>query len=80
VLSGALIPFAFFPEPIRAVLAWLPFQAIYNVPLTLLLKPALEPLQALGLVGTQAAWIAVLILGSRLAFVRASRVLTVNGG
>jgi ABC-2 type transport system permease protein len=80
LLSGALVPFAFFPEAIRQVLVWLPFQAIYNIPLRILLEPRLGAPELLSLLGVQAAWIAVLVLLSRLAFMRASRALTVNGG
>lgn len=80
LLSGALIPFAFFPPGIKDVLSWLPFQAIYNVPLRLLLEPGLGAPEILALLGTQLAWVAALILLSRLAFRRASRALTVNGG
>jgi ABC-2 type transport system permease protein len=80
LLSGALIPFAFFPEGIKAVLVWLPFQAIYNLPLRLLLEPGMGAGEALSIFGTQAAWVVALVLASRLAFSRTAKVLTVNGG
>src|SRR5512138_1100110 len=41
VFSGALIPLPFFPDAIQKVLLWLPFQAIYYTPLTMVAKPEL---------------------------------------
>ena len=37
LLSGATIPLAFFPEPLRTIAYYLPFQSIYNAPLSILL-------------------------------------------
>ena len=42
VLSGALIPLQFFPDVIQKILLWLPFQAIYYTPLTMVAQPTLS--------------------------------------
>jgi ABC-2 type transport system permease protein len=79
-LSGALVPLQFYPEPLRRVLEWLPFQAIYNAPLGILLDGSMPPIRMLGALGTQAAWALLLFIAARAAFARASRAVTVNGG
>jgi ABC-2 type transport system permease protein len=79
-LSGAMVPIGFFPEGFQRVLEWLPFQAIYNLPLKALLDGSPTLGGAAALIGTQVAWAIVLLALSRLFFRRASRVLTVNGG
>ena len=38
LLSGASIPLAFFPEKLREVVQYLPFRAVYDIPLTILLQ------------------------------------------
>ena len=80
VLSGALVPLQFFPEAIRRVLALLPFQAVYHIPLTLVTSADLSVVDCAQMIAIQAAW-AVLLFGvSRLFYARAVRVLTVAGG
>jgi ABC-2 type transport system permease protein len=80
LLSGALVPLQFFPDIAQRVLRFLPFQAIYHIPLTMLTSPDLEAGACAGLLGTQVAWVVVLFLLGRLFFTRASRVLMVSGG
>jgi len=79
-LSGALVPLQFYPEAFRRVLEWLPFQAIYNAPLGILMDGSMTPAKMLGVLGTQAAWALLLFIAARAAFARASRAVTVNGG
>lgn len=80
LLSGALIPLRFFPEGIQNALRFLPFQAIYNLPLTILTDPV-KPLAVYGrMLGVQAFWAVGLLLAGRLYFRQASKVLTVAGG
>ncbi len=78
-LSGALIPLPFFPEGLRRALSWLPFRYVYDAPIAILLGKA-GTIEALRLIGVQAAWAAAVLLLSRAALARASRILTVNGG
>ena len=80
VLSGAMIPLNFFPEGLRNVLLFLPFQAIFNIPLTIFTNPALRLPDTLSMLGIQVFWVVVIIGISRLLYARAIRMLTVNGG
>ncbi len=79
-LSGALIPIRFFPEGIRQILYYLPFQAIYNAPVSMLVDPEMGLSDYLSMLGIQLIWVAAIWLTSRLFFGRAIRAVTVNGG
>lgn len=80
LLSGATMPVAFFPEPLKTVVYYLPFQSIYNAPLTLLLNgsPTLEIV--LKTLGTQLFWCIVITLLGKLFWKISLRQITVNGG
>jgi ABC-2 type transport system permease protein len=80
LLSGALIPLHFFPQQIKNVLLYLPFQAIYHTPASIL-TGAVKPIsEYVSMLGVQMVWIVVLCIASRLFFAQAIKVLTVNGG
>jgi len=80
-LSGAIIPIAFFPPAMQAILQVLPFQAIYNAPLTLLIHGNEMSLAQLAWVLLpQIAWTVGLWALTRFWESRAFRVLTVAGG
>lgn len=76
LLSGATVPIAFFPEPLKTVVFYLPFQSIYNAPLTLLLNSG----QVLETLGIQLFWCAFMTIISRLFWRVSLRQITVNGG
>ncbi len=78
--SGAMIPIAFFPHALQVIANWLPFQAIYSVPLSILLRKSLDMRGCLMGFGQQIFWVIVLIAISRLFFNRALKSVTVNGG
>lgn len=80
LLSGATIPIAFFPEPLKTIVYYLPFQSIYNSPLMLLLNsnPKFETL--LTILGTQFIWCIVMTVLSKLFWKVSLRQITVNGG
>ncbi len=80
LLSGVLIPLPFFPEGMQTVLAFLPFQAIYNTPLTILLSDGFSVHEYLSKILIQCGWLAILYFLSRFYYARAIRVLTVAGG
>jgi len=80
LLSGATIPLAFFPEAFRNVLMFLPFQAIYNVPLMVLVSNTYTWIDYARALGVQAFWMVILVACARLFFRSSSRVITVNGG
>lgn len=80
LLSGATIPLAFFPEGLRRVVECLPFQSIYNAPLTVLLKADPSPADVLPIIGVQLAWALVMTAAGCLFWKRSLRQITVNGG
>ena len=80
LLSGATIPLAFFPETIRNIVNWLPFQSIYNAPLTLLLGKSADIKDVAVTIGTQLIWLAVTYAISKLFWKISLPQITVNGG
>ena len=82
LLSGATIPLAFFPEKLRDVVSMLPFAAIYDVPLKLLLWNDMDIASAdtWYLIGFQLFWCIVMAVISRLFWKLSLRQITVNGG
>jgi len=79
VLSGALIPLQFFPDTIRDILRWLPFQAVYYTPLSLVTLPD-EGWQHVTRFGVQVGWMVVLLAATRVLYGRAVKVLRIAGG
>ena len=80
LLSGATIPIAFFPEPLKSIVLYLPFQSIYNAPLTLLLDGSPKNEDLLMILGTQLFWCIVMTAASKLFWKVSIRQITVNGG
>jgi ABC-2 type transport system permease protein len=80
VLSGALIPLPFFPGIIQKILLWLPFQAIYYTPLTLVAQPTLDWETFLSMLGVQFFWVIALFTLTRLFYNQAVKVLRISGG
>jgi ABC-2 type transport system permease protein len=80
VLSGALIPLAFFPENIQRILEVLPFRAIYGIPLQIATSTSLQFVDYVKLVGIQLFWVVLFLVFSRWVFKRVTGVLMVNGG
>jgi ABC-2 type transport system permease protein len=80
LLSGAMVPLHFFPATAQALLKFLPFQAIYHIPLLLIVSPQLSLGDCAGLLATQGFWVIALFMLSRFFYRRAVTVLTVNGG
>ena len=80
LLSGATIPLAFFPEPLKSIMYYLPFQSIYNAPLSILLdgNPSAETL--LTTLGTQLFWTVAMLVISKLFWKASVKQITVNGG
>lgn len=79
LLSGLLIPMSFFPEKIRAVAVWLPFQHIAYTPLEIYLGK-LSLAQAGLALATQWLWIALLLWLGDLWWRLSSRQITIHGG
>jgi ABC-2 type transport system permease protein len=82
LLSGATIPLAFFPDGFRKVVEYLPFRAVYDIPLSILLKKngtdTFEGL--LPMLGIQLFWCVVLTIAGNLFWNHAVKRITVNGG
>ncbi len=80
LLSGATIPIAFFPEPMKTIVLYMPFQSIYNAPLTLLLDGSPDMEDVLMILGTQLFWCVTMTVISKLFWKASLRQITVNGG
>lgn len=80
LLSGATIPLAFFPEGFRNIAMKLPFQAIYNSPLTLLIRNNLSMKERMEMILIQVFWVIVMAILSRLFLKVSLKQITVNGG
>lgn len=78
-LSGLLVPLSFFPARAQAVLDWLPFRMVADVPLNVYLG-RYTGTEALLLLGAQAAWALLLHGVGRLFWRAAVRRLTILGG
>ena len=82
LLSGASIPLAFFPKALRQVVDYLPFRAVYDIPLTILLEKndtnTIDGL--LPMFGLQLAWALILTLAGTLFWNYSVKKITVNGG
>ncbi len=79
-LSGALIPIRFFPGNMQVIMSCLPFQAIYNIPLSILTDSRLMVTDYISAIGLQCFWLVVLLFISRIFFKHALKMVTVNGG
>lgn len=80
LLSGATIPIAFFPEPLKTIVYYLPFQSIYNAPLTILLNHEMAFQETAVIIGTQLFWCAFMLIVSSLFWRTSLKRITVNGG
>ena len=80
LLSGATIPLAFFPEPLKTIVYYLPFQSIYNAPLTILINHEMSFQETAIIFGTQLFWCAAMLILSSFFWNISIRKITVNGG
>lgn len=78
--SGALVPLQFFPEAVRNVLFWLPFQAVFHTPLMMVTKPDSGLSTFIPMLAVQAFWTIALIVLTRLFYNQAIKVLRISGG
>ena len=79
-LSGATVPLAFFPETLHKIVMFLPFHAIYNTPLTLLIHNDLPPEEVAGMLFVQFVWVVIVFILAKAFWKVSERVITVNGG
>lgn len=79
LLSGLLIPIAFFPRILQKIMDWLPFEHIAYTPLQIYLGK-LPPYLALQAIAVQWCWVIVLITLAHLWWNRAVQKITIQGG
>lgn len=79
LLSGLLVPLAFFPVWAQGILAWLPFRMVADVPLNVYLG-RYAGREAVLLIGAQALWALGLHLAGRMLWRAVVRRLTIQGG
>ena len=82
LLSGVSIPLVFFPQKAAMIVRMLPFRAIYDIPLSILLmKNGSDNLYGLlTLLGLQLAWIVILSIAGNAFWNHSIKKITVNGG
>ena len=80
LLSGAVVPLAFFPETLRQISMFLPFQAIINSPMKMLLTRDASFETVAYTLGLQLMWVVILFVVSELFFRVSLKKITVNGG
>jgi ABC-2 type transport system permease protein len=79
-LAGALLPLQFFPEPAQRILLWLPFQAVYYSPLTMLSQADRPVPDFLRMLAVQLFWVLASFALTRLLYRKAIKALRVSGG
>ena len=79
LLSGAWIPAAMFPELLTTINLFLPFRAIYALPVTILTTP-MSVMSICGNLRVQAGWVAALFILSEIAWIVGKKKLVVQGG
>lgn len=77
--AGGVVPIPFFPEPLQRVFYALPFASQQNTPF-LLYTGYLRGPEAVGRIGLQLLWLAVLTAAGRLFMGRALKKVVVQGG
>ena len=77
-LCGLFVPVHLFPDWLRSIAYATPFPSMLQTPIDVLSGWALDA--ALALVGSQLAWLAVLVAVARLVQWRAGHRLVVQGG
>jgi ABC-2 type transport system permease protein len=79
VLSGAVIPLAFFPEPLDTIARLTPFASILQAPVDIYVGEPLGGSTALVL-ALQASWALALYAAGRLVLASGTRKLVLQGG
>jgi ABC-2 type transport system permease protein len=79
LLSGALVPLAYFPGWLATAAQWSPFAGLTSTPALIFVGQA-SGRHALLLVAVQLGWLVLLWYTARALFGRALRQLTVHGG
>ncbi|MDO5156457.1 MAG: ABC-2 family transporter protein [Eubacteriales bacterium] len=80
LLSGATIPLAFFPDRVASVVKYLPFRAIYDTPLTLLMTKNPDLQTVMSKLGMSLFWVVAISIFSAIFWRISIKQVTVNGG
>lgn len=80
LMCGVMIPIALFPDWLKAIAMHLPFQAISNAPLEILLHPEYNLHHVVSILAVQCFWVVIMNLASLVFFKVSVRQITVNGG
>lgn len=80
LFSGATIPLAFFPDKMAQVVKVLPFKAIYDTPLTLLLAQNPDWYTVVSKLGLSLFWVIAISVFSSFFWRISIKQVTVNGG
>ena len=80
LLSGSAIPLAFFPDALRKIINFLPFQAIYNTPLQILINKNYDLGDYASMLLRQVIWLIITFGVTRVFWNIAKKTITVNGG
>ena len=80
LLAGLILPLTFFPDGTVEVVRALPFAAIVQLPMEIFLGHHPGLLDALAIIGRQAAWALALLGAGRVVAHRAMRKVVVQGG
>lgn len=79
VLSGFLVPIAFFPDTLRTIARMLPFAAMVAFPTDIFLE-RVHGAEVLTTLAAQGFWVLVLLGAGRVMLAAATRKLVVQGG
>lgn len=80
LLSGATIPVAFMPDMMKKIVFLLPFQSIYNTPLSLLIDNDMQLKNELLLILLQFFWLVIIIVIRNIFWNKTLKVISINGG
>ncbi len=79
LLSGSIIPIWFFPERIRVVMSFLPFQYTYQTPLGIYIGKYSHYESLISMI-IQAIWLCLLIIALNLMWRKYSKNILIQGG
>ncbi|WP_248924610.1 ABC transporter permease [Paenibacillus hamazuiensis] len=79
IFAGTLIPFDFFPIWLKGIVEYLPFQAMAYIPLSIYTGKLTGTAMIEALL-EQCVWALIMLLISRLLWMKAAKRLTINGG
>lgn len=80
LFSGVTIPLCFFPATLRKAAYMLPFQSIYDTPLTILIHHEMSVEKVFTAIGIQLVWLLTVTVINKLFWSVSVQRIAVNGG